>query len=71
MQKLTIYPSSMGQFAKLGIGITGLVVVRNFSKVTKKDWLLPSVPKNTDFANFQRTIAKNCDVLPSKFKCKN
>ena len=70
MQKLTNYPSSLLWYAKLGSGITGLVVARHFSKVTK-DWILISANKNADFANFWRSIAKNCNNLPSKFQCKN
>ena len=70
MQKLTNYPSSLLWYAKLGSGITGLVVARHFSKVTK-DWILSSANKNADFANFWRSIAKNCNNLPSKFQCKN
>ena len=51
--------------------MTGLAVVSNFPKVTRKDWILSVAPKRADFADFRRSSAKNCEYLSSKFQCKN
>jgi hypothetical protein len=56
---------------KLGRGITGLAVGRNFPKVTKKDWILSAAPIYVDFDDFWRSSAKNCEYFSSKFQCKN
>ena len=63
-QKLTGYSSSSQWYAKLGSGITRFIVPHHFPKVTKKDWI--NTQKNTNFTDFRRLSAKNCEFLSSK-----
>ena len=65
MQKLTNYLSSLQCYVKIVSSITSLSVSCHFPKVTKKDGILSSPPKNANSVNFWRLVATNCEFLPS------
>ena len=50
--------------------MTGLSLVSNFLKVTKKDWILSAAPKRADFADFRRSSAKIVNIFHQSYNAK-